>query len=922
MTDDAHKLFKYYSAANPKESLDLVQTTDKWEWTLSFNERFTGDYNADLVTNIADLTSLAIYHGSTTGDRWTTGGYDVDRSGDCSGTVDYGDVLPLAITFGKELIGYNVYWQDSTGGNWVEIAELTADTDRTYGSGSGVYRGFWETAFTKVGIYDYTSGQVTVETSSGNDLVSVKPVFSTGEEDIRSETDTFEHVLSSPNSAPVADLSANPTVGSAPLLVAFSASGSTDADSDPLTYRWDFDSGDNDNTWPSTYSVSQTNHTYQIPNSYTATVRVFDPVGNWDTDTVNITVSATSTPTAPVFLDFTVTPNSATLPATIVYTADVREIDGDSISSISFDPDGDGTYEVSFDSSDPEWTASTYGAFVTYEEEYTRDSDCISDYDHVTELTVRAIAVDDDGSSVPMTKSLDLEHAKPVINSISITNKVGESAPGDGDDPVTVTVDASDAVDADGPDEFPTRFIFDWGPGEGTTTESLGDAGFDGEATHYYDDPGVYQITVTCYDDDDDTVMDGDCTGTEQDAHVHAFEYQWPADEDGRIHVWSTPQMKRLEPIDNGFGWSNLGDQSIALAINPASCFPGIVYHGTFTNRGQNDPLEIAKFSEKASDAYGWSSPEMVWTGSEKGECGGYQCDLEYHPTIQYPTYQFPHVAQYYYNNSANYTGAAGPGIKLYTKMNGTWTCDVLTDNVYVDSASPIRLVVNNMGSYVQYVGRDVLYRPILTEIDYEGTLSLVTVETFGSGTGVGMSHDLKEYQDDFSGTQNTRASFYTTDSASDDDAKYEVWTGSNWLGTNPALNTDNVNTGKTRHMAIDFLGDTSIGAVWLAGDSDLKWAEYTSSWSTEADLDSGVDNWCDFDYEPITGVPCVAYEKDGEIDFQAYYDGDWQGPMTVTSLVPYQVSHLDMATSDGYVYIAYSNSGRIYCAVIDFCNR
>ncbi|MEA2446171.1 MAG: hypothetical protein QOJ12_3463, partial [Thermoleophilales bacterium] len=72
------------------------------------------------------------------------------------------------------------------------------------------------------------------------------------------------------NRAPIAGGGATPTNGSAPLTVAFSSSGSSDPDGDPLSYDWDFGDGSAHSTQPNP------SHDYATVGSFTATLTVTD----------------------------------------------------------------------------------------------------------------------------------------------------------------------------------------------------------------------------------------------------------------------------------------------------------------------------------------------------------------------------------------------------------------------------------------------------------------------------------------------------------------------------------------------------------------------------------------------------------------------------------------------------------------------
>ncbi len=98
------------------------------------------------------------------------------------------------------------------------------------------------------------------------------------------------------NGPPVARSTATPTSGTAPLLVQFDGTGSTDPDGDALTYDWDF----GDATAHAT--TAKPSHSYAANGAYTARLTVADGRGHTASTTLPVTVgnrAPTATITAP-----------------------------------------------------------------------------------------------------------------------------------------------------------------------------------------------------------------------------------------------------------------------------------------------------------------------------------------------------------------------------------------------------------------------------------------------------------------------------------------------------------------------------------------------------------------------------------------------------------------------------------------------
>lgn len=140
--------------------------------------------------------------------------------------------------------------------------------------------------------------------------------------------------VGSENRSPTAQLMASPTAGPAPLLVTFDATGSDDADGDPLTFDWDFGDGA---VITGTTGLTIT-HTYTGTGTLTATLLVRDDQGGVSAP-ATIQIQPGNTAPTPTIL----TPLTSTLFAvgqTITLTGNATDVEDGAL------PDSALTWEV------------------------------------------------------------------------------------------------------------------------------------------------------------------------------------------------------------------------------------------------------------------------------------------------------------------------------------------------------------------------------------------------------------------------------------------------------------------------------------------------------------------------------------------------------------------------------------------------
>ena len=242
----------------------------------------------------------------------------------------------------------------------------------------------------------------------GSPRVRVLATDSRGATDAKAVTVTVEPPV---NHDPTAAISADPTSGPAPLLVSFSAAGSSDPDGDPLTYAWDLDDdGSYDDASGPTSSRS-----YSGVGPKTVRVRVADGRGGSDTAEVTVTVTNRA-PVAAV----TANPTSGQAPLPVTFDAGGSSDPDGSGLSYAWDLDDDGE----FDDATGVSAQRTFSALG----------------DHTA--TVRV--TDADGGTATAQTTVTVTNTGPTAQITTVP------APATGNAPLQVSFDASSSSDPDG----------------------------------------------------------------------------------------------------------------------------------------------------------------------------------------------------------------------------------------------------------------------------------------------------------------------------------------------------------------------------------------------------------------------------------------------------------------------------------------
>lgn len=219
------------------------------------------------------------------------------------GTTWIADHLALGRAAGKPTVLEEYGLRDATSDQAARTSAYTAWNDAVL-NGGGVGAEFWMLAGSDGagGVYPDYDGFTIYRNGPAAALLTAKAAAFAARD----------------NHTPVAALAATPTSGGAPLSVAFSANGSSDADGDALTFAWAFGDG-------ATASGISTTHTY-ARGSWTAVLTVTDARGAVATATAIVNAS-NAAPT----VSLAGTPSSGYAPLAVTFLATGADGDGDAL---------------------------------------------------------------------------------------------------------------------------------------------------------------------------------------------------------------------------------------------------------------------------------------------------------------------------------------------------------------------------------------------------------------------------------------------------------------------------------------------------------------------------------------------------------------------------------------------------------------
>jgi len=271
---DGHSMLcPYKSVATPPTDDDNrvndLTLDDHYDatYTLSWRYRNLGDYDQNGTVGISDITPLAIHYNEEVPEDDTEQRNSIQAvvDGSKNGKVDIADITPIAMNYGTCCTHYSIRSAPS----YPESIEDTTEIDTA--------------PITLAEGEDRKTFSVELA-EEPRTYIAVAPM------DAAKTPGELSNMVIIPNHPPVAQLTAEPTEGDAPLDVAFDASRSSDIEGPIAKYEWDWEGDgiyDHDSG-----NVPTAEHTYDIAQTYDPQVRVMDEHNG--TDTADVTVTAGS----------------------------------------------------------------------------------------------------------------------------------------------------------------------------------------------------------------------------------------------------------------------------------------------------------------------------------------------------------------------------------------------------------------------------------------------------------------------------------------------------------------------------------------------------------------------------------------------------------------------------------------------------
>ncbi|WP_158223136.1 PKD domain-containing protein [Halovibrio salipaludis] len=261
-----------------------------------------------------------------------------------------------------------------------------------------------------------------------------------------------------------------PESGDAPLTVTFKPEATTNTAIE--RYEWDFD-GDGSFDRSETVGRDQ-EYTYQEPGEYEVTLRVTDSRDETAEGTVKVNVANPP----PTITHAGASPSNGEAPLAVSFNVSAEDEDG--IEQVEFDFDGDGSYDL---------TRETSGTSVALTADHVYDNEgSFQPVIRVTDALGKSATAD-----FPTLEIQALPEGAPTINATA--------SPTEGKAPLSVTLDAS-VVDQEDQEIVSWEWDLD---GDGQYDRQLTDSA---SVEHTYNRPGTYYPRVRATTGDDQTAED------------------------------------------------------------------------------------------------------------------------------------------------------------------------------------------------------------------------------------------------------------------------------------------------------------------------------------------------------------------------------------------------------------------------------